>query len=105
MSVAGRISMRPSLWGLAIVAFGLAGIVFAGGNLILLGFSGLFILVGLLVVTVAEIVRWSQSHVIFGPPKTYVGLVATPHGETVRSNSERMIADYFYQNNGLCYLV
>ncbi len=49
--------------------FGFAGIVFAGGNLILLGFSSLFILVGLLVMTVAEIVRWSQSHIIFGPPK------------------------------------
>ena len=32
-------------------------------------------------------------------PETYGGLTATQRGETVRSKSERRIADYFYQNN------
>jgi len=91
--------MRLSLWGLGILALGFAGTVLASGNLILLGFSVLLILVGLVLLIVAGFVRWLQSHDIFRPPKTYGGLVATQGGETVRSNSERMIADYFYQNN------
>jgi hypothetical protein len=91
--------MRLSLWGLGILALGFAGTVLASGNLILFGFSGLLILVGLVLLIVAAFVRWLQSHGIFRPPKTYGGLVATQGGEIVRSNSERMIADYFYQHN------
>jgi len=91
--------MRLSLWGLGILALGFAGTVLASGNLILLGFSVLLILVGLVLLIVAGFVRWLRSHGVFRPPKTYGGLVATQGGETVRSNSERMIADYFHQNN------
>ena len=91
--------MRPSLWGLGLLVLGVLGAVLSGGNLIILGLSGLLILGGLLVVIVAEIVGWLQSHGIFRPPKTYGGLVTTRRGETVRSNSERTIADYFHQNN------
>lgn len=81
-----------------MLIIGVAGAVLAGGNIILLGFSGLLILLGLLIAVVAEIVRWFQSHGIFRPQETYGGLTATQRGETVRSSSERRIADYFYQN-------
>ena len=92
-------SMRRSLWGLGMLSLGVVMAALSGGNLFLLGLSGLFILGGLIVAVVAEIVGWLQSHSIFRPPRTYGGLVATQRGETVRSNSERTIADYFHQNN------
>jgi len=91
--------MKPSLWGLGMIVLGVLGAALAGGNIIVLGLAGLFILLGLLVVVVAEIARWLQSHGIFRPPKTYGGFTTTRHGETVRSNSERRIADYFHQND------
>jgi hypothetical protein len=82
-----------------VLVLGVVGAVLSGGNLIVLGLSDLLILGGLLVVIVAEIAGWLQSHGIFRPPKTYGALVTTQLGETVRSNSERTIADYFLQNN------
>jgi hypothetical protein len=91
--------MRASLWGLAVVALGVVAVVVSGGNLAVSVIFVPLIFLGLLVVVVAEIVKWLQSHAIFAPPKTYGGLTGTQRGETVRSNSERRIADYFYQNN------
>ena len=91
--------MRASLWGSAMVAFGVVAIVVSGGNLAVSVFSVPLIFLGLLVVVVAEIAKWLRSHAIFAPPKTYGGLTATQRGETVRSNSERRIADYFHQDN------
>jgi len=95
--------MRPSLWGLGLLLLGVGAAVHSGGNLIVLGLSGFLILAGLIVVIVAEIVGWLQSHGVFRPPKTYGGLVSTQRGETVRSNSERTVADYFHRN-GIRYV-
>jgi hypothetical protein len=95
----GAVSMRPSLWGLVMLVLGIGASVLSGGNLIVVGLSGLLILGGLLVFIAVEIASWLQSHEIFRPPKTYGGLVSTHRGETVRSNSERTIADYFHRNN------
>ena len=91
--------MRASLWGSAMVAFGVVAIVVSDGNLAVSVFSVPLIFLGLLVVVVAEIAKWLRSHAIFAPPKTYGGLTATQRGETVRSNSERTIADYFHRNS------
>ena len=82
-----------------MVAFGVVAIVVSDGNLAVSVFSVPLIFLGLLVVVVAEIAKWLRSHAIFAPPKTYGGLTATQRGETVRSNSERTIADYFHRNN------
>jgi hypothetical protein len=82
-----------------MVAFGVVAIVVSGGNLAVSVFSVPLIFLGLLVVVVADIAKWLRSHAIFAPPKTYGGLTATQRGETVRSNSERTIADYFHRNS------
>jgi hypothetical protein len=87
------------MYGLALIAIGIAAVVLSRDNLFVAGISSGFILFGLLIVLIAEFVRWLRSRLGFGRRKTYGGLVQTSRGETVRSNSERRIADYFFANN------
>jgi hypothetical protein len=91
--------LKKSAW--ALLLFLLLTAVFSATGSSILGAT-----FGLLAILVALILILSRiGGVLAGPlfktarPKAYGGATRTQRGEVVRSNSERKIADYFYQSN------
>jgi hypothetical protein len=97
--------VRPLFWGLffLLVLFGsVAGVAASFSNLALVAvFAFLFLIgsIGLVVTGLAYLVHAVQ----FGRREAYGQPSVTQRGEVVRSNSERIIADYF-SRSGIRYV-
>jgi hypothetical protein len=91
--------LKKTTW--ALLLFLLLTVVFSATGSIILGAAfGLLAILAALIFILSKI-----GGLLAGPlfrtaqPKAYGGATRAQHGEVVRSNSERKIADYFYQNN------